>query len=234
MAEPKRTFKDVALQFVRDLINDKPANPATPATATPSPKTLNDLRQEDLEKERTRLDRKEREMMDRIKQIEADKMTLFSEGVKKASEVERAVIARRIKERDDELQSVNSMLQIISKQKRVIHGLILAKERAQILSKSGLVSLGDIALEDLVDQIEELGLEGDVKTDSLDRMLRAMGKSKDLSPKLQEDTDVMDIMKAMERAAAAAETNPEAIQQELRDLSAQKQRSQENPEEESF
>ncbi|MCU0484842.1 MAG: hypothetical protein MUC85_01905 [Anaerolineales bacterium] len=209
--QTKRNLKDYALQVLRELISPAPAEPEKPVA--PPKRTLADLKLEDLNREKLRLDRKEQEFMQRLQGIEQQKLNLFEQGVRSGSEVEQSVIARRIKELDEEVQSVNTMLQTVSKQKRLVHGLMLAEERARLLSRTGLTELGQIDLAELITHIEDISLESDVQDKNIDDLLRVLGKSKDLSPKQGEDAEVLKIMQAMQRTREAAD-NPDAIGRE--------------------
>lgn len=201
MAEKKRSLLDFGLDFLGDLLKSRSSGKAA------SPASLDDVPLDDLKKEKVRLDQRERTMVDELKDIESQKRKLFEEGVNNASEREQRIIARRIKELDGRAQNMDRMLKNVSKQMRILNGLIQLKERARFMSESGVASvLKDLDLQDLVIYIDQATVDGEFQEEKFDDLLRTLEKAEAVSPEYNEDPDVLDIMKEMQLAREAADS----------------------------
>ena len=212
MADIKKSIKDYGLQILSELLSSKPTGKAAKAS-------LDDLTLDDLRKEKIRFDQEERKMLARLREVEDQKRKLFEEGVHNASEREQRVIARRIKEVDVEAGNMDRMLQAMSKQMRIINGLIQVKERYRVLAESGISSmLKDIDLQDLIVYIDKASVDGEFHLDKFDELLRALEEFDSISPEYKEDQDVTEIMKAMQQAHEASDS-PEALEHQFKEMS---------------
>lgn len=234
MAESRKTLKDIGLQFLLSLLNqgssaEKPAVTAT----TPAKVGIENLSLDDLRKEKIRLDQEERKLLARLRDVEAEKKKLFEDGVRNASEREQRVLARRIKEKDVEAENMDRMLQGISKQMRILNGLLQVKERSRVMAESGIADmLKGVDLQDLISYIDKSSVDGEFHVDKFDELIHALEEADSLSPQFKEDRDVMDIMKAMQQAREAADS-PEALEEQFNAMSQemrQKQKSSEHEE----
>lgn len=217
MANPQKSIKDIGLQILRDLLN--PAAPADKAQAKPAKTSIEDLSLDDLRKEKIRFDQEERKLLARLREVEAEKKKLFEEGVRNAGEREQRVFARRIKETDLEAANMDRMLQVISKQMRIVNGLLQVKERSRMMVDSSMGALlKDMDLQDLISYVEKASVDGEFQEDKFSDLLRVMEESGSLSPVYKEDQDVLDIMKAMQQAREAAD-NPDAMEKQFDQMS---------------
>lgn len=224
MANFQKSIKDVGLQILRDLLN--PTAPADKGQVKSVKSSIEDLSLDDLRKEKIRFDQEERKMLARLREVEAEKKKLFEDGVRNAGEREQRVIARRIKEKDDEATNMDRMLQVISKQMRIINGLLQVKERSRLLAESGMSDmLKGVDLQDLISYIDKASVDGEFHEDKFDELLRAMEEAGSISPVYKEDQDVMDIMKAMQQAREASDS-PEAMEQQFEEMSQQMKQKQ--------
>lgn len=212
MADIKKSLKDYGLQILNELLSGKP--PAKGAKAG-----LQDVSLDELRREKIRFDQEERKMLARLREVEEQKRKLFEEGVRNASEREQRVLARRIKEVDVEAGNMDRMLQAISKQMRIINGLIQVKERYRVLAESGISGiLKDIDLQDLIIYIDKASVDGEFHLDKFDELLNALEESDSVSPGFKEDQDVTEIMKAMQQAREASDS-PEALERQFSEMS---------------
>ncbi|MGC1379326.1 MAG: hypothetical protein WA821_24055 [Anaerolineales bacterium] len=222
MADVRKSIKDVGIQFLRDLLNSAAPEKAAAAGEAPAKSikaSIDDLSLDDLRREKIRQDQEQRKLLARVREIEAEKKKLFEEGVRNASEREQRVIARRIKEIDVEATNMDHMLQMISKQMRIINGFLQVKERARVLEESGLSNIfKNMDLQDLIKHIENASVNGEFQEDKFNELLRTMEESESLSPTYKEDGDVMDIMKAMQQAREASDS-PEAMEKQFEAMS---------------
>ena len=217
MAERKRTLVDYGLQVLRELLKDR-SQPGGPATPAPKVANLEDLKLDDLRREKIRLEQEERKMLAELRGTEEQKRKLFEEGVRNSSEGEQRAVARRIKEIDLQAQSMDRMLQAVSKQMRIINGLIQVKERARVMAESGISSiLKDIDLQDLIIYIDKASVDGEFHMDKFDELLRTLEQADAISPQFSEDQDVLDIVKQMQLAREAADS-PEVIQERFAEM----------------
>jgi len=212
MADIKTSLKNFGMQVLNELLSGK--QPAKGAKAS-----LNDVTLDDLRREKIRFDQEERKMLARLREVEDQKRKLFEEGVKNASEREQRVIARRIKEMDVEAGNMDRMLESISKQTRIINGLIQVKERYRVLAESGISTLlKDIDLQDLIIYIDKASVDGEFHLDKFDELLNALEENDNISPAFKEDKDISEIMKAMQQAREAADS-PEALEKQFSEMS---------------
>ena len=220
MADIKKSLKDYGLQILRELLTGK--SPEKGAKTS-----LDDLSLDDLRREKIRLDQEERKMLSRLREVEGQKRNLFEEGVRNASEREQRVIARRIKELDVEAASMDRTLQAISKQTRIINGLLQVKERYRFMAESGVSGLlKDIDLQDLIIYIDKASVDGEFHLDKFDELIRALEEAEAVAPGFKEDKDVQDIVLQMQKAREALD-NPEAMEQQFEELSQRMRQSQE-------
>jgi len=220
MADIKKSLKDYGLQILRELLTGK--SPEKGAKTS-----LDDLSLDDMRREKIRLDQEERKMLSRLREVEGQKRNLFEEGVRNASEREQRVIARRIKELDVEAASMDRTLQAISKQTRIINGLLQVKERYRFMAESGVSGLlKDIDLQDLIIYIDKASVDGEFHLDKFDELIRALEEAEAVAPGFKEDKDVQDIVLQMQKAREALD-NPEAMEQQFEELSQRMRQSQE-------
>lgn len=216
MAE-KKGLVDYGIQVLRALLGEK-AEASQPAPAPVQKKTIEDITIDQLSREQVRLEQEKKRILSEIRQIESTKRKLFEEGVKNASERERLAIAREIKSLDMKAQNKDHMLQAIEKQRQIIDGLAMIKERTRMLSESGLAGVvGNIDLGDLITYVDRASVDGEFQMKKFDEIIRTLGQVQDLAPQSGEDPDVLEIMKQME-AASAASDSPEALNEHFNRL----------------
>lgn len=205
----KKKLKDYAIAIVRELISG-PAEEEEARVVEGA--SLDDVKLDDLRRERVRLEQEERKMLARLRDVENKKRKLFEDGVKNPSEREQRVIARRIKELDVRANNMDRMLQAISKQMRVINGLTQVKERNRMMAETGLSQLvADIDLGELIHYVDEASVDGEFHMDKFDELLGVLEEADSLSPEYREDQDVLEIVKVMQDAREAAD-DPEALE----------------------
>ena len=223
--EKKPGLMDYGMQVLQMLIGNK----STEAEKKPVKATIEDIKLDDLTKEQVRLDQEKRKLLLELRQIESDKKKFFEEGVKNSSDRERTALAREIKSLDLKAQNKDHILRSIEKQKQIIEGLILIKERARLMNESGLASvIGNMDLGDLIQYVDRASVDGEFHMRKFDEILRTLGQAETLSPSAGEDQDVIDILKQME-AASMASDNPKVIDEYYQQLDqAMAQRTKEH------
>jgi hypothetical protein len=219
MADKKNPIIDFGINVLRELLGAKPGAAQGGASNAPAAKVkLDDVPLDDLKREKVRLEQEERKMLAELKDLEAQKRKLFEEGVRNASEREQRVAARRIKEIDVQCQNIDTMLQSISKQMRILNGLMQVKERARLNKESGIARMIDsIDLGDLITYIDNASVDGEFHMNKFDELLRSMEKAQAVSPLYVEDDDVLDIVKQMQMAREAADS-AESLEKSYNDM----------------
>lgn len=206
----KRTLKDYALAIVKDLLFGSDDDQEDPSAIEGA--TLEDLKLDDLRREKVRLEQEERKMLARLRDVESKKRKLFEDGVSNPSEREQRVIARRIKELDVRAGNMDRMLQAVSKQMRIINGLLQVKERTRVMAESGISKLlSDIDLGDLIVYVDQASVDGEFHMNKFDDLLGILEEADSLSPQYREDQDVLEIMEAMQDAREAVD-DPAALE----------------------
>ncbi|MCG8700475.1 MAG: hypothetical protein MI922_20640, partial [Bacteroidales bacterium] len=152
-----------------------------------------------LEDEKIRLQTVQEGFFKEVKQLEEKKRTLFEEGRKKSSKMEKQAIAVQIKQVDDEAKEVMKANTIISRQIMVTAKLMQIKKRESLLKNEGLWGMIS-AVEP--EQLEKFMLDIKVKSKQGDaqskRLLDILGE--DDAEQDAVDPEIADIMAAMEEA----------------------------------
>lgn len=173
--------------------------------------TLNDIKMEDVQKGKIRLEHKESTILAELKEVEAHKRKLFAEGVNNAGAREQKVLARKIKELDGRAINQDRMLQAISVQMRVINNFIQIKEQERMNKEMGIASIfGEIEIEDLILYMEDAMVDGELSMQRLSSLADGLDKRNMMGDVLSEDEDVAEIVRQMQMAREAADS-PEAI-----------------------
>lgn len=152
-----------------------------------------------LEDEKIRLQTVQEGFIKQVNDLEAKKRTLFEEGRKKKSALEKQAIAVQIKQVDDEAKDVVKASSILSRQILVTGKLSQIKRREKLLKSEGLWGMiGAVEPE----QLEQFMLDMKVKCKQGDaqskRLLEILGESDAEAEAL--DPEISKIMAAMEEA----------------------------------
>lgn len=152
-----------------------------------------------LEDEKIRLQTIQEGFISEVKQLENKKRTLFEEGRKKKSALEKQAIAVQIKQVDDEAKDVFKASNIISRQILVTGKLAQIKKREKLLKSEGL--WGMISSVE-PEQLEKFMLDMKVKSKQGDaqskRLLDILGESETEVEMV--DPEISKIVAAMEEA----------------------------------
>jgi|GEM_PF-816661 hypothetical protein len=236
MAE-KRTIKEYAgyaFSFLGELLKPETDAGEAPAQAGIKAASLDDLKLDDLRREKVRLEQEERKMLARLREVEAKKRQLFEEGARNPSDREQLVTARRIKELDVRAGNMDSMLQAISKQMRILNGLIQVKERTRVMAESGISKLlSEIDLGDLIAHIDQSSVDGEFHMEKFNDLIGILEESDSISPEYSEDQDVLEIMRSMQAAREVADS-PESLDQRYAEFNRQLAEKDSGQELESF
>jgi hypothetical protein len=227
MAEKKSTLVEFGINMIRDLLNSTVKSQPVPAAAKEL--KLEDIPLDTLKMEKISLEQNEKKTLSRLREIEGRKRQLFSEGVQgNISDRERTVLARKIKELDSEAAGLDTVLQALSKEMRVMNGLVQIKEQSLILSTSSNSIISKLNMDDIFRYVNKASEGGAFQMTKFDELLRAMDVNASIAPEYREEADVLRIKEAMERASAAGENREEKIDAELKSLQEKKESRLEN------
>jgi len=176
-------------------------------------RTFRDLEMDDLRRENIRLEQMEAQMVKKLDQLEDQKKLLFQQGARpEVSAQQRVVLANKMKQADVKSKNQARNVQFVQKQLRVIGGLIQLKENESLWAGSPLLeTLSGMDLANLEKIIEDATVEGSFQLDRLERILLGMEEAEGVARVATADSDVMDIAKEMEQAAAMAAEDPSAV-----------------------
>jgi hypothetical protein len=227
MAEKKSSIVDFGINMLRDLLNS--ASKSQPVPEAAKELKLEDIPLDTLKMEKISLEQNEKKTLSRLREIEGRKRQLFSDGVQSAvSDREQTVLARKIKELDSEAAGLDQVLQALSKQMRVMNGLVQIKEQSLILSSSSNSIISRLKMDDIFRYVNKASEGGEFQMTKFDELLRAMDVNASIAPEYREDADVLRIKDAMKRAREAGEHTEEKIDAELKALQEKKEPGLEN------
>ncbi len=149
-----------------------------------------------LDDERIRLESIQEALIRRVQALELSKRSLFEEGVRKSSDIERRALAVKIKQVDEEARDYQAQHLMISNRIQLTGKLIRLKRQMELIKDAGLWSL--VARIE-PSQIESFVLETKTRARQGDRqaarLLEIMGDGDDLD--WQGDPDVERIVETM-------------------------------------
>ncbi|HOU23285.1 MAG TPA: hypothetical protein PKW05_08970 [Anaerolineae bacterium] len=182
--------------------------------------TLDSISLDELKREKARLELDERKHASRIDELEEEKKRLFMEGAREASTHKKGVLAGKIQEREADIKNVVRNLGVFSKQLRMVNWLIQIKTDRSLIEETGIIDIiAHLDLPELQKYFEKATVDGIVQMDRLTDMLRMADKSAEFAPLQPEDKDRQALIAAMEKAGAALQQDPEALDREYAQIS---------------
>lgn len=182
-------------------------------------KTIQEITREELDRERVSLELEENKTIKRVDDLEAQKKQLFLKGKDEPSPRQQRIIAEKIKEVDVQGRNLERNLQLISRQRRIIHGLIQIKEQEALLTKLGLSEIiKKLDLETLQRYVEDSMVNEQVSLDKLGKVIGVFESSSGVMEEAKSDDDVEQIVKIFQETKAAEVENPAAAEEGLKKL----------------
>jgi len=196
--------------------------------------TLNDIRMEDAQRGKIRLEHKQNLLLNEIRDIEKQKRALFTEGVQKAGAREQKVLALKIKQLDTRMHNLDRTLEAIYVQLRVIDSFVMIKEQEALNKEMGLQSVfGDMDLDELVVFMQKSMEDGELNMTMMKKLADSLDKHNYMSEGFSDDADVLEIMKQMQLAREAGDAPIEPYYQEMENKLSEKP-AEEQPLDDSF
>ena len=196
--DPKSLFS-YGLKVAQDLLGMTETDEVKKAT-------LNDIKMEDAQRGKIRLEHKQNLLLNEIRDIEKQKRALFAEGVQKAGAREQKVLALKIKQLDTRMHNLDRTLEAIYVQLRVIDSFIMIKEQESLNTEMGLQSVfGDMDLDELVVFMQKSMEDGELNMTMMKNLADSLDKHNYMSEGFSDDADVLEIMKQMQMAREAGD-----------------------------
>jgi hypothetical protein len=162
--------------------------------------TLNDIKVEDVQRGKIRLEHKQNAMMTDLRDMEKQKRLLFEEGVQKASAREQKALASKIKQLDQRMRIRERYLEGMSSQLQIVDYFLLIKEQEQLNKELGLESIfGDMEMTELVAYMQKANEDGELNMTMMNDLAKSLYANTYIG-KQDEDPDVLEIMKQMQLA----------------------------------
>lgn len=206
MNNTPNSFTRTALDLIMRFLSPEPEKSTTTPTPPPAKKTIETMTGDELLEKRTRLDLEEQKVLRNINDLERQKTELFDNGVRKAlSDREQMVIARRIKELEDEARNLDRSLQLFAKQRRIINGIMYIKRDQRMLESLGLQDIFSVDLAELQHWLSENTAQSETMLKKLEELGNTLESENGLLSPVKEDDEVTRIFQQMQRAREAAE-----------------------------
>jgi hypothetical protein len=165
--------------------------------------SLDRISMDDLEKERVRLEQIEKRLSADLDEVEQSKQQLFEQGRQEKSQRRQVALARKIRDLDSAARAKDRQLSMVSKQSRVLTGLLMLKENQQVMQGLGVLgTVGKMDLGRLEAMVERATVEGQFQMERFTQVLGAL-ESPELSEIGEEDEEVLDIVAAMQESREA-------------------------------
>jgi len=173
-------------------------------------KSLNDVKIEELQAEKIRLDQAEGKLSREVDLLERTKKDLFQKGMNESSDRQRAILSRRVIEKDAEAAALDRQLRTISHQIRIVNGLLLFKREAQNTKASPVLS--KITLPELAGFVETATVQGELVEQGFQEILGVIEGGTTIAEGIgsERDKKVQEMMETMAAAHEAAMQNPES------------------------
>ena len=183
---------------------------------------------EELEKERLRIDNQIQLLSREIQKLEKQKKELFRQGIGK-SEVEKMLLAEKIKDLDAEIKMKIKEYNTLMKQRRALSNLIRLKKWEGRLKEKGIwEKIKSIEPERLIKMLTEVEFQEEVFEKNIDKINEILGAQ---YAQVEMDETTREIMEMWEKVEKA-ELSPEAIEEKLEVKIAEKKEEEEEEEKE--
>ena len=168
---------------------------------------------DELKHEKIRLEQMERRLSREVDQIEARKGDLFIKGKDETSSRGRLALARKIKELDSNARAKEQQLAFFHKHLRIVDGLLQIKENMALLKQLKVGSvISQMSVDELTAYVEKATVQGQFEMEKFTSLLGSLEGAMDAAEEVEQDTDLADIVAAMEEARAAEDAGrPEDV-----------------------
>lgn len=176
-------------------------------------KGIDRLSVDELKHEKIRLEQMDRRVSRELDGIESRKNELFIKGKDEAGSRQRMALARKIKELDGSARAKGQQLAFFHKHLRIIDGLLQIKQNMAMLKELKVGSvISQMSVEELTEYVEKATVEGQFEMDKFTTLLGSLDGAMDAAQETEQDSDLAEIVAAMEQARAAEDAGrPEGV-----------------------
>jgi len=190
---------------------------------------LEKVKPEELEKERLRIDNQIQLISREIQRLEKAKKELFKQGIGK-SEVEKMLLAEKIKDIDAEVKMKLKEYNSLMKQRRALSNLLrLKKWEARLKEKGIWERIKSVEPEKLIKALTEVEFQEDMFEKNVDKINEILGTQFATVEVDQTTKEIMEMWEKVEKA----ELSPEAVEEELT-VKVRKKEEEEEEEEKEY
>jgi len=197
--------------------------------------TLNDIKMEDAQRGKIRLEHKQNLLLTEIREIEKQKRALFAEGVQKAGAREQKILSLKIVQLDKRMQNLDHTLESIFVQLRVIDSFIMIKEQESLNSEMGLQSVfGEMDLDELVVFMQKSMEDGELNMMTMKNLADNLDKHNYMGEGYSNDPEVEEVMRMMQKAREAGDGDIDSYLEEMETHRAEKTETETKEDSDSF
>lgn len=168
---------------------------------------------DELRREKIRMEQEEAKLSRQVEELEKQKQQVFLKGKDEASERQMRILATKIKELDVQAANLDKTMRFISKQLRIVNGFIQIKENKRLLEQVGIANLiSRIDMDTLQKYVDDASVEGAFRMDKFQKILGTVEDGESIVSAVDEDKDILEIMRAMQEAKQAEIERPEGIE----------------------
>ena len=187
---------------------------------------LETVRVEELEKEKLKIDNQIQLLSREIQRLEKQKKELFRQGIGK-SEVEKMLLAEKIKDLDAEIKMKLREYSTLMKQRRALSNLVRLKKWEERLKERGIwEKIKSIEPENLIRMLSSVEFQEEMFEKNIDKINEILGAQ---YARIEMDETTREIMELWERVERA-ELSPEVAEEKLEVRMAEKKEKEEEKE----
>jgi len=140
-------------------------------------KGIDNISMDELENEKIRLTVEEKNILSKKDKIIETVEKLLQEDAKAISEMEKGVIKRKLKEKDNEMKDIKIKLEEISQKMLVIDGFMrIKKEEKKLKEKDLWQVISKMSMRELEDTIVKREIKDEKRSDMLKEILSIIGE----------------------------------------------------------
>lgn len=167
---------------------------------------IKDLSLNELQDEKVRLEVEERKSNKIVSRMEEDKARLFKQGAGEGSRRDKVIIARKIKELDEEVRAQDRKSAMLSQQIRVVNRLISLKRKESELKEAGVwKAITEMDPAALDEYLNEGVIRDETIAAKLKGILGVLESETGVSETMQEDPETMRLVALMEQAGESGQ-----------------------------
>lgn len=144
-------------------------------------KTIKNINAGDLRKERISLDNEERRLEKDISRLNSDDQQILSEYAaanNSGNEHQKRILARKLQDVRSQMKTLDQRHSFLTKQMRVVSGLILIKENEEFFKRLGTNSkLDAMDMVELQQYVEQATIDGELTSEKLETLANAMNEA---------------------------------------------------------